>query len=487
MFSSRAKKKRNGTNNSQIVHATIPPSINEIETAAYASCTRLQSISFPPTMSSNASDTDIGSSYSTITKIGRYAFRCCTSLSSIDIPSTVTCIDYGAFMGCTSLTSITIPESVQEIHKFAFSHCTSLVSVTLPTGTTGSTTKAKSKSNNERERDATLLQIHPAAFSNCKSLLSIYISKKNTTFVMPPEGYNARNPPPFGQCTKLERIFMLQKHACSGPGSSGGGSGGDIRAEMNTWLENRFDRLPLHQLCYDPNVTLEQLEEFLLTNNYHHSRNNNSRDNDTDATSSQKESLDSIGMTALHVLACNPYVKPEMIVLLLKYFPASLSMEATLYKMTPFQLYLSCHGLILPSSSSSTLSSSSTTKMNMLHHDHTQRYNSNSNNNSNNNNDNKKNNNNIDIRNQNENNNKKIPLIPLSVALQKGMDWEIIENIIAFQSSTSEQGFQDETSGLYPFMKAATLPQCSLKVVHNLALYFIDNLYTSNPNPIAKK
>lgn len=462
MFSSRAKKKISGKNNSELVHVIISPSINEIETAAYASCDRLQSISFPSI--NNAGD-GIGGAGSTskITKIGRYAFRCCTSLASIDIPSTITCIDYGAFMGCTSLSSITIPQSIQVIHKFAFSHCTSLVSVTLPADT------AETKSSNQRE--ASSLQIHPAAFSNCKSLLSIAISKRNTIFVIPPEGYDARNPPPFGQCTKLERIFMVQKHACLVSNSNGGG----IRAEMNNWLENRFQNLPLHQLCYDQNVTIEQLEELLLINEYHHHHNNVNHNKNTtqEQISMENESFDSIGMTAFHVLACNPRIKPAMIILLSKYFPSFLTMKATLYKMTPFQLYLSCHGLLSPSPSCPL--SSPSTKINMLHHDHTntKKYNSKSKKIYNDNNSEKKNNKNY----RNENASNKTQVIPLSVALAKGMDWEIIENIIAFQLPTSEQGLLDETNGLYPFMKAAILPQCSLKVVHNLALYHVDNLY----------
>ncbi len=55
-------------------------------------------------------------------------------------------------------------------------------------------------------------------------------------------------------------------------------------------------------------------------------------------------------------------------------------------------------------------------------------------------------------------------------------DWDVIENILAFQSSLPEQGVKDEQSGLYPFMKAAIYPQCTLNVVYNLALYNVELL-----------
>ena len=191
--------------------------MTEIRTAAFADCNFLESVTFP----------------SNTTKIGRYAFRCCSSLKSISIPSTVTEIDYGAFMGCTSLTTIEIPPSVKIIHRYAFSHCSSLVAVTFHTSSN------------------TPLQIFAAAFNNCKSLISIAIPQ-NATFVIPPDGYDARNPPPFGSCSKLERIW----------------SGRILSSfdKMNTWLEDRYNDLPLHQICCNANVSLDMIETHIKNN-----------------------------------------------------------------------------------------------------------------------------------------------------------------------------------------------------------------------------
>ena len=59
-----------------------------------------------------------------VTSIGIYAFRNCTSLTSVTIPNSVTSISDVAFGSCTSLTSVTIPNSVTSMGYSAFSNCT---------------------------------------------------------------------------------------------------------------------------------------------------------------------------------------------------------------------------------------------------------------------------------------------------------------------------------------------------------------------------
>ena len=71
-----------------------------------------------------------------ITLIDEYAFRDCTSLCHIDIPSSVDTIGKSAFNSCSSLTSIDIPDNVTIIGSLAFENCINLTSITIPSKVT---------------------------------------------------------------------------------------------------------------------------------------------------------------------------------------------------------------------------------------------------------------------------------------------------------------------------------------------------------------
>ena len=130
-----------------------------------------------------------------VTCIGTYAFKCCTSLTSVTIGNGVKSIDSNAFSDCTGLTSINIdeenskyksiegvlfskdgtkliqypigkkainyiiPDSVTKIDWFAFSGCTKLISIVIPDSVT---------------------KIKDGAFSGCTGLKEVTISKKCT-------------------------------------------------------------------------------------------------------------------------------------------------------------------------------------------------------------------------------------------------------------------------------------------------------------------
>lgn len=59
----------------------------------------------------------------TVTSIGDSAFKECTSLTSVSIPSGVTSIKSWAFGRCRNLTNVNIPDSVTSIGDWAFGSC----------------------------------------------------------------------------------------------------------------------------------------------------------------------------------------------------------------------------------------------------------------------------------------------------------------------------------------------------------------------------
>ena len=123
-----------------------------------------------------------------VTSIGSYAFQDCSSLTSVTIGDSVTSIGSHAFYGCRSLTSITIPNSVTSIGYEAFYRCTSLTSITIPDGVTS---------------------IGEYAFWNCTSLTSITIG----------EGVTSIGSSAFEDCTSLTSVTIESNYAYANAGT----------------------------------------------------------------------------------------------------------------------------------------------------------------------------------------------------------------------------------------------------------------------------
>ena len=67
-----------------------------------------------------------------VTKIDRYAFSFCNSLTNVVIPNGVTYIGERTFEGCVNLENIILPESLETIGYLAFSDCDSITNITIP-------------------------------------------------------------------------------------------------------------------------------------------------------------------------------------------------------------------------------------------------------------------------------------------------------------------------------------------------------------------
>lgn len=118
-----------------------------------------------------------------VEKIGKYAFKGCTSLTSIAIPASVTTIERDAFRDCTELISASVPNSVTKIRGGAFSGCTNLESFSIPDGITNlesifnGCSKLKSIFI-----PAGVTKINSITFNDCNDLVSIIVDENNTVY-----------------------------------------------------------------------------------------------------------------------------------------------------------------------------------------------------------------------------------------------------------------------------------------------------------------
>ncbi len=198
-----------------ITSVTIPASVTEIGSNAFAGCTNLTSVNYAGDWSNltiqsgnpavqdaanaplfdfeftpdntavivtnykyngAAADVTIPSRYKgkPVTTIGHAAFFN-SAVTSVTIPDSVTSISDDAFVNCPQLTNISIPNSVTYIGFFAFGSCTSLKSITLP---------------------SSLSSISGALFSGCSQLTTIHIPVSVTSI-----GNNA-----FADCPSLMTV-----------------------------------------------------------------------------------------------------------------------------------------------------------------------------------------------------------------------------------------------------------------------------------------
>ena len=142
--------------------------------------------------------------------IAEWAFRDCTSLTSVTIPNSIKIIGDGAFSGCKSLTSVNIPNSVTEIGQDAFIGCSSLTSITVDAGNTHYDSRNNCNAIIETATNTliagcktttipnSVTSVGGNAFSGCTSLTSITIPNSVTEI-----GWGA-----FDGCTNLKTIYI---------------------------------------------------------------------------------------------------------------------------------------------------------------------------------------------------------------------------------------------------------------------------------------
>ena len=175
---------------SSLTSVTIPDSVTYIGEGAFNSCYALKTVTINSdaivnktyTSASNLSqifgsqvtDYIIGDG---VWGIGDYAFRACSSLTSVTIPNSVRRIGRETFNRCFNLKSITIPNSVIYIGMSCFS-LSGLTSVTIPNSVTSIDYEAfrECSSLTSVTIGNGVTSIGAQAFVNCSVLNAVYIT-----------------------------------------------------------------------------------------------------------------------------------------------------------------------------------------------------------------------------------------------------------------------------------------------------------------------
>ncbi len=379
--------------------------VTKIHSSAFMGCTSLQSICIPET----------------VTAIKNHVFCGCTSLTSIQIPENVTNIGYGAFCGCSSLTSIRLPENVTAIGD-AFQGCSSLRSINLPDGITiiGLFAFRGCASLKSIFIPNSVKIIEFSAFQGCESLLSIHIPNGADLVI---EEYA------FSSCFSLRSIYIpntvtsiesnafdfchiLEQRQANGL---------NYHPITITWLRRRFDNLPIHEACYHADDTDSAVVDNLSTL---------IQDNQQTLTAA-----DAMGMTALHILCCNPRATADMVRVLVENDPSLLT-QTDVTGSTPLQLFLECRRLLLGED-------------------------------------------NDDSAEDEVEESTDINIIPtLRDLLGRGIKYDDLAILFVLVKMNREIDFtnRDESTGLMPYMSAATSSECGLDVVFALAMENLEKI-----------
>ncbi|CAJ1924341.1 unnamed protein product [Cylindrotheca closterium] len=230
-------------------HLEIPATVETIGPAAFKYCRQLESLILPPKLE----------------VIEFELFFMCTELKEMKIPRTVKVIGSGAFASCSALTHIRVSPNVtsigcrEESTNSVFGGCASLRSLELPEGL--ETIELLPFADED---------LHPFADEELEDILGW--SSLVNLYLPPTQTVHDRF-----LNKAIPQTFQLAKVAQNWE-------------DLATKLQNRFDGLPLHRVCYFQSYhlvedTIQQISDILSDN------------------PSALFETDAFGMTPLHIVA----------------------------------------------------------------------------------------------------------------------------------------------------------------------------------------
>ena len=169
--------------NEKLVSVEIPVTVKKVGANAFKSCSSLQKVDLPSVETLGASVFERCGKLTTVTLspdlqvIPDYAFQYCGSLADVPLPSSLVSIGVSAFRECDGLSAVVMPNTVTTLNKNAYQICTNLKEVKL---------------------SESLKNIGDASFCECGNLISIDI----------PASVSTINSHAFRSCVKLETVTL---------------------------------------------------------------------------------------------------------------------------------------------------------------------------------------------------------------------------------------------------------------------------------------
>ncbi len=230
-------------------------------------------------------DTVEGFVHPSVRTIRKLAFHECVQMRNCTMSDSVVRIEDGAFMGCERMKSIRLSRSLKYIGESSFSRCRMVDGFFLP---------------------VTLEQIGSRAFMCCKNIKILLLPEAIRVQHLGTEIVNGCN-------SLLSQINYQVGHAYFG------GVGNNI--EVNYWLKNYLDNLPLLKVCAQAPVTTQMIDTCIQL----HGPEILNQKNDH-------------GLTFLHILSINPHASLDTIQACLEVNPIALFSHDN-YGMTPINYF----------------------------------------------------------------------------------------------------------------------------------------------------
>ena len=188
--------------NEKLVSVEIPVTVKKVGANAFKSCSSLQKVDLPSVETLGASVLTTVTLSPDLQVIPDCAFQYCGSLADVPLPSSLVSIGVSAFRECDGLSAVVMPNTVTTLNKNAYESCNTLTTVTLSLGLQAIPDNAFRDCGSlvDVPLPPSLVSIGTGAFEQCRSLTSVNMPNTVTTL----------NNSAYYVCTNLKEVKLSE-------------------------------------------------------------------------------------------------------------------------------------------------------------------------------------------------------------------------------------------------------------------------------------